>query len=137
MDYQMSHPQFYGEPILSPNLNCDHNIESYIDAPMHLLFLGVVKLINSKILDWAAVSKNETRLLESFSSLIPSIYDLKLEWCKMFPLSQSDSFSGLVSENWLAACRLSRWMYSKMEVIISDQAVDVSSPTEHVYKWRL
>ena len=79
-----------------------HNIKSYIDAPMHLLFLGVVKLINSRILDWAAVSKNETRLLNTFSSIIPSIYDLKLEWCKMFPLSQSDSFSGLVSKNWLA-----------------------------------
>ena len=55
----------------------------------------------------------------------------------MFPLSQADIFSGLVSENWLAVCRLSRWMYSKMPVIISDQSLDVSSPTESVYKWRV
>ena len=98
MEYTLK-PHFFGKPDLSPNLECEHDIQSYIDAPMHLLFLGVVKLINSRILDWAAVSKNESHLLYSFSPLIPSIYDLKLELCKMFPLSQADTFSGLVSEN--------------------------------------
>ena len=136
MDKKKFNPELFGKPILPSNWEGIHNIKSYIDAPMHLLFLGVVKLINSRILDWAAVSKNETRLLNTFSSIIPSIYDLKLEWCKMFPLSQSDSFSGLVSENWLAVCRLSRWMYSRMPSIISDKALDIFSPTESVYKWK-
>ena len=130
------HPETFGLPIVPSSWGCQNGIDSYIDAPMHLLFLGVVKTINSRILYWDAVLKNETRLINTFSSLIPSIYDLKLEWCKIFPLSASDSFSGLVSENWLAVCRLSRWIYSRMPAIISEESFDFSSPTESVYKWK-
>ena len=60
MDKKKLNPELFGKPMLPSNWEGIHNIKSYIDAPMHLLFLGVVKLINSRILDWDAVSKNET-----------------------------------------------------------------------------
>ena len=104
-------PNMFGIPSIPPSWSVPHGITSYIDAPMHLIFLGCVKFINKRILDWSALFKKETKLVRTFSPLISSIYDLKLEWCKIFPLSPGGSFSGFVSENWLAVARLSRWMY--------------------------
>ena len=108
IEEQQNYPENFGIPKVPYSWDYPHALQSYIDTPIHLLFLECVKLINKRILDWSAMSKKETQLVKTFSSLIPSIYDLKLEWCKTFPLSASDSFSGLVSENWLVVCRLSR-----------------------------
>ena len=129
------HPHMYNIPDIPPSWNFPHGITSFIDAPMHLIFLGCVKLVNKRILDWSALFKKETKLLQSFSSIIPSIYDLQLEWCKIFPLSTNTVFSGYVSENWLAVARLSRWMYSLLPQILKDGSYDTSHPNTDVFKW--
>ena len=73
-------PNILGISSIPPSWSVTHGITSYIDAPMHLIFLGCVKFINKRILDWSALFKKETKLVRTFSPLIPSIYDLKLEW---------------------------------------------------------
>ena len=87
-------------------------------------------------MDWSALFKKESQLVKSFSSIIPSIFDMKLEWCKIFPLSSSGTFSGLVSENWLAVSRLCRWMYSQLPRLFSYGSIDLSHPDTDVFKWK-
>ena len=98
---KQNNPSIYGEPQIPPSWSFPYGISSYIDAPMHLIFLGCVKLMNKRILDWSSLFKKETQLLKTFSSLIPSIYDMKLEWCKIFPLSSGGSFSVLLAKTGL------------------------------------
>ena len=103
---------------------------------MPLIFLGYVKLMNKRILDWSALFKKEIQLIKTFSCIIPSIYDMKLEWCKIFSLSSSGTFSGLVSENQLAVSRLSRWIYSQLQTLLSNGSLDLSHPNIYVFKWK-
>ena len=129
-------PERFGLPTYPPSWSVPNGISSFIDAPMHLIFLGCVKLINKRLLDWAALFKKETTLVKTFSTLIPSIYDLKLEWCKIFPLSNGTTFSGLVSENWLAVARLSKWMYMRVPLLITDDNFDTTHPNTSVFQWK-
>ena len=129
-------PERFGKPTYPPSWSIPNGMKSFIDAPMHLIFLGCVKLINKRMLDWAALFKKETMLVRSFSAMIPSIYDLKLEWCKIFPLSNGTTFSGLVSENWLAVARLCKWMYMRVPFIITDDNFDISHPKTSVFQWK-
>ena len=129
-------PERFGQPKYPPSCSIPNGISSFIDAPMHLIFLGCVKLINKRLLDWAALFKKETTLVKTFSTLIPSIYDLKLEWCKIFPLSNGTTFSGLVSENWLAVARLSKWMYMRVPLLITDDNFDTTHPNTSVFQWK-
>ena len=129
-------PERFGQPTYPPSWSVPNGISSFIDAPMHLIFLGCVKLMNKRMLDWAALFKKETMLVRSFSAMIPSIYDLKLEWCKIFPLSNGTIFSGLVSENWLAVAKLSKWMYMRLPLLITDNNFDTSQPNTSVFQWK-
>ena len=101
---------------------------------MHLILLGFVKLLNKRILDWSSLFKKESQLIRTFSSHIPSIYDMNLEWCKIFPLTNNNTFSGLVSENWLAVSRLSRRMYSPLPALLCDGSLDLTYPDVDVFK---
>ena len=135
LDDRTLNPNMFGTPSIPPSWDIPNGISSYIDAPMHLIFLGCVKFMNKRILDWSALFKKETKLVKTFAPVIPSIYDLKLEWCKIFPLSSGGSFSGFVSENWLAVARLSRWMYSSLSWLLIDGSFDLTEPKTDVYKW--
>ena len=103
---------------------------------MHLIFLGCVKLLNKRILDWSSLFKKESQLIRTFSSHISSIYDMKLEWCKIFPLTNNNTFLGLVSENWLAVSRLSRWMYSQLPALLCGGSLDLIHADIDVFKWK-
>ena len=123
-------------PNLPPSWLSPHGILSYIDAPMHLIFLGCVKFLNKRILEWSALFKKESQIIRTFSPSIPSIYDLKLDWCKIYPLSGQGTFSGFVSENWLAVARLMRWMYSRLCPLLKDGSIDTANPHTDVFKWK-
>ena len=48
-------PERFGKPTYPPSWSVPNGISSFIDAPMHLIFLGCVKLMNKCVLDWAAL----------------------------------------------------------------------------------
>ena len=90
-------------------------MDTFIDVPMHSIFLGCVKTINGKILRWCTYTKKESEIVRCLAPSLVHLYDLKLEWCNILPLSASYKFSGLVSENWIAVARLHRWMQSPIQ----------------------
>ena len=79
-----TNPSSYGIPTLPPSWSVPYGISSYIDAPMHLVFLGCVKCLNTQVLEWSALFKKKSTLIKIFSPSITSICDLKLDWCKIF-----------------------------------------------------
>ena len=53
-------PERFGQPTYPPSWSVPNRISSFIDAPMYLIFLGCVKLMNKRMLDWAALFKKQT-----------------------------------------------------------------------------
>ena len=86
-------------------------IESFIDAPMHLLFLGVMKDVHRNTMAWCKQLNIESMSMRHFSAYFNSLFEMKLEWLKIIPIGEG-SFSGWVSENWLAYARIMKWLYS-------------------------
>ena len=112
-----------------------YSLSKWIDAPMHLLFLGVVKKTNSVIDKWATLFSKQKTLMKSFNPMLQYIYHMKLEWCKILPLCPNLTFGGYVSENWVAVCRLICWMYQTIPNVIPNEDVDHSPPEKHINFW--
>ena len=112
-----------------------YSLSKWIDAPMHLLFLGVVKKTNSVIDKWATLFSKQKPLMKSFCPMLPFIYSMKLEWCKILPLCPNLTFAGYVSENWVAVCRLMCWMYQAIPDILPNDELDTKSPEKHINNW--
>ena len=112
-----------------------YEMEKWIDAPMHLLFLGVVKKTNSMIDKWATLFNKQKKLMKTFSSMLPFIYNMKLEWCKILPLCPNLTFGGFVSENWAAVGRLVCWMYQTSMSVLATGEIDTKAPDKPLKNW--
>lgn len=112
-----------------------YDMKKWIDAPMHLLFLGVVKKTNSVIEKWATLFNKQKKLNKTFSLMLPFIYNMKLEWCKILPLCPNMSFGGFVSENWAAVGRLFCWMYQTIPVVLTNEEIDTQTPDKPLKNW--
>ena len=86
-------------------------VELFVDAPMHLLFLGIMKDVHRITMQWCSTINIESTVLRQISKYFNIIFEMKLEWLKIIPIGISN-FSGWVSENWLALSRISKWIYS-------------------------
>ena len=112
-----------------------YEMKKWIDAPMHLLFLGVVKKTNSVIEKWATLFNKQKKVNKSFSSMLTFIFNMKLEWCKILPLCPNMSFGGFVSENWAAVGRLFCWMYQTIPIILTNEEIDTETPDKPLKNW--
>ena len=112
-----------------------YEMNKWIDAPMHLLFLGVVKKTNSVIEKWATLFNKHKKLMKTFGLMLPFIYNMKLEWCKILPLCPNMTFGGFVSENWAAVGRLFCWMYQTIPIVLTNEEVDTKSPDKPLKNW--
>ena len=121
--------------ILPPVWYKPYSMEKWIDAPMHLLFLGVVKKTNSIIDKWSTLFSKQKTLMKSFYPMLPCIYNMKLEWCKIIPLCPNMTFGGYVSENWSAVARLFCWMYQTIPDILSTDIIEFSDPNKPLRNW--
>ena len=84
---------------------------------MHLLFLGVVGSTRNLIIDWINNNKYKATYIVMKKHMYRTISLLKLDWCKMI-----DAESGWVSDNYLAYCRLIKWMYHPITTLQTDEA---------------
>ena len=83
---------------------------------MHLSFLGVVGTTRSLVFDWMNTNKNKATYVVMKKHMYRTISLLKLDWCKMI-----DAESGWVSDNYLAYCRLVKWMYHPITTLQTDK----------------
>ena len=83
---------------------------------MHLLFLGVVWTRRNLVIEWINSNKNKATYIIMKQYMYRTIPLLKLDWCKMI-----DAKSGWVSNNYLAYCRLVKWMYHPITTLQTDK----------------
>ena len=91
----------------------------FVDAPMHLLFLGMMKDVHQMTMKWCSTLSIKSSTICQICRYFNMFFNMKLEWFKIIPIGGS-KFSGFISENWLALLQISKWVYSIVVTMHSD-----------------
>ena len=111
-----NHPDDY-EPPPTPALwqvSNDIDIGVFIDAYMHLLFLGVMKAISTDMLMRFLVPKKKVAsFIRTLNKKINNVHKTKAPY---MPIHKSCgeskiTFGGCLSRQWITICRLSKWLF--------------------------
>ena len=116
-----SHPKPSSTMTFPPLWNMECEIFHYIDLPMHLLFLGIVKSIIEITFDWLKLHKSLSvfgRIVELPHNFIKGLQN---DFCKLeaFTNNQETNTSGWRAENYLAFCRVMNYSFgfiSKLDI---------------------
>jgi hypothetical protein len=92
-----------------------NELSIFVDVPMHLLMLGVVKAVMIKIGKWLRNYNLNSMFLTMSNDILRSIKSMNIEWCKILEYPKTDKTGGWVSENFSAMGRLGIWFYSNLE----------------------
>jgi hypothetical protein len=92
-----------------------NELSIFVDAPMHLLMLGVTKSVMIKIGKWLRNYNLNAMFLTMSNDILRYIKTLNIEWCKILEYPKTDKTGGWVSENFSAMARLGIWFYSNLE----------------------
>jgi hypothetical protein len=57
------------------------DIEQHVDAPIHLVILGVTKTMVKKIMEWTKQKNKRNSFVCIASGILDSIAKLHLDWC--------------------------------------------------------
>jgi hypothetical protein len=99
-----------------PGLDICH----HIDALMHLCFLGITKANSTDLINsWLKCHRKANAFKEKSTRILKEIGKMSIYWCNV-----ETQFGGYVSENWLAYCRIYKYIH---------QFLDVLSPSDEVY----
>ena len=107
-------------------------ITMVLDAIMHLVFLGAMKICVELNQDWLGLRTKGPKFAEFVSGRLESIQSLNLDWCKALSFN-GGKLSGWVSENYVAMARLARWFYSPLGDVASDTIFE--EPDSPIEKW--
>ena len=88
------------------------DLSVFVEAPMHLLMLGVMKSVMIKIGSWLRSINQNSNFLSIVKSKLSIIKRMNIEWCKILEYPTTEKTGGWVSENFLAISRLGVWFYS-------------------------
>jgi hypothetical protein len=109
------------------------HLNQHPDIPMHLLCLGVVKLLLLRVDKWLSKKQKARPFLKQMKGMLESIQELNLSWLPILPY-KGGKFGGWVSENYLTMSRLLCWFYSALDEIAADQEVWVE-PDRPMKDW--
>jgi len=126
-DYKMNkmkYTEWRGGPFWNSNLD----LIQFVDALMHLMFLGVTKSTKSLLNTWICKTKRAKKFKLVINQLFTPISEMGLDWCKLL-----DKKSGWVSDNYLAFARVIKWFYHPLTMLQPDSN-DIE-PTTPVKKW--
>lgn len=123
----------------NPNLPCEHVLRSFqypaiwnapialnqfIDAPMHLIFQGIIKSIIEMISNWLTpLSPSQSyykELCKIINPMMVKISNMNLTWCALntFNVSKNYKPSGWIASNYLAFARLMLVCYRYVRTVI-------------------
>ena len=109
------------------------NVSIFVDAPMHLLMLGVTKAVMLKVGACLREIKQSTQFIKMVKGVLKHIKQLNIEWCKILEYPTTDTTGGWVSENFLAMARLGSWFYHMVNFLpLKEKYKD---PETIVSKW--
>ena len=87
-------------------------LNQYIDAPMHLIFQGIIKSLIEMISEWLIALSTGSSYYRKFCKIIHplmvSISSMNLSWCVLNTLNTSKNYkpTGWIASNYLAFARL-------------------------------
>ena len=132
MDILNNKNEVYHVPSSWYNFN---DLTIYVNVPMHLLMLGVVKSVILKIGKWLRFYNLNSRFIKMSSGILDAIKSLNVEWCKILAYPKTDKTGGWVSENFVAMGRLGLWFYSLLLHVpgLDSEKVEVNNIMNLVY----
>ena len=99
-------------------------LNQYIDAPMHLIFQGIIKSLIEMISEWlSALSTGESyykKFCKIIHPLMSSISNMNLSWCFLNTFNTSKNYNptGWIANNYLAFARLMLIFYRYIRNVI-------------------
>jgi hypothetical protein len=94
------------------------SLAQHLDAPMHLIFHGILKGICRLIAAWLTNRRSETSFGRYYSGLLEPICDMCLDWCKLTPFS--GSFAGWLAETYVGMSKILLWFWSGLLRVSQD-----------------
>jgi predicted RNA-binding Zn-ribbon protein involved in translation (DUF1610 family) len=100
-----------------PGLDICH----HIDALMHLCFLGITKANSTDLINsWLKGCRKANAFKAMSTPILKAIGEMSIYWCNV-----ETQFGGYVSENWIAYCRMYKYIH---------QSLGILSESDKVYK---
>ena len=107
--------------------NCPIQLNQYIDAPMHLLFQGIIKSLIEMISEWLiALSTKNASYYKNFCSIIHplmvSISNMNITWCALntFNITKNYKPTGWIANNYLAFARVMLVLYRYIRSVVKE-----------------
>ena len=118
-------PDLSNEEILTqfkypPIWDCPIALNQYIDAPMHLLFQGIVKSIIEMISEWLSGLSYYKHFCHIIHPIMIEISNMNLNWCFLnsFNTSKNYKSTGWIANNYLAFARLMLVFYRYIRSVV-------------------
>ena len=135
-DDQKLHPSDYELPSLPPlwSINEHVDIAIFIDAYMHLLFLGVQKALSSGLISrYLTPQRKLQSYIKTLNIKLGYIHALKASY---MPIHKSCgatklNFGGCLSRHWLSICRLTKWLFSHICICHPVLEESTNTPPDH------
>ena len=113
-------------------------IEDFVDVPMHLIFLGVVKSMTILIIQWLKAKGLYSAFTREFGSMLDTVMreGSSVSWLKLRSFGNG-KMGGWISENQLGFARLYKWFFGALRMVAPDPLLP--EPNENVTpldKWR-
>ena len=130
---KLQHPADYDPPVTPPMWQLtDHlDVGVFIDAYMHLLFLGVMKAISTDmIMKFLLPKKKVASFVRTLNKKIGYVHSINAPY---MPIHKSCgetkiTFGGCLSRQWITICRLSKWLFGHVGSVKSSN-VDMDFTT--------
>lgn len=135
---QENEPEMYCAPPEPAVWNAGEDISIYVDAPMHLLFLGIIKSSLFSLKKWLEKKSYLTDFLERSEAFNRKLDQVKLDWLRIEDFREG-KFGAWVSENFVAFSRILLWFFQDVGALIREEleGPDSEPPSDTPnYRWR-
>ena len=115
--------------------NSDLDLVNYVDAMMHMIFLGIVKDVLELVSEWLNFHSYMKTFKESTFGMYDSVQKMQLTWCKILPFKDG-KYTGWLSENYIAASRLMAWIFQMIPDNETPKKKDIEkNDKKNIMKW--
>jgi len=107
---------------------------THIDVVMHLLFLGIVQTLLTKIKDWLSAEGKYTDFIRESSIFLDEVRGLSIDWLLIMPYTRG-KLGSWVSENYLGFSRIMLWFFQDIDKAKEGVNTNIPPPDLHHSKW--
>ena len=118
---------------LPPVFKSSLDLDTFVDPPLHLVALGVLKTTIRVIGIWISNRGRKSQFLKLVRQDLYHIKHLDLDWCEVYPKTFGAKFGGYISDNYMALGRICHWLYSS--ILLLREPDPYQEPTTPVDKW--